>query len=251
LKPCGQSVEVLSAFVDGELAEAEKLALRRHLEGCSECAHRVAALEALKRAVARSSEVHPLPRTLKEALRVPPRRRRRWIIRAVSALEASVALFVGAALWTSRSASGPRPEASLLEDLIKDHRRYAGVPNAVEYATGDRSVLARWFSSHLGYEITLPEVADARVVGGRTCSLRGRKAALAFYEFPSAGGWMSVYAMPAGTLPPSDRAELTRSAGPNSEGCSDYGGDYRLCFRPEGTIEIVSVEPKRDGAPDA
>ena len=254
MKRCGQSLEVLSAFVDGELAEAEELAVRRHLEGCGECAHRIAALDALKRAVARSSELHPLPRTLKESLRVPPRRRHRWVVGVFATLAAAVALLIGAALWISRGASGPRPEPSLLDDLVKDHRRYARSPNAVEYATGDRNLLARWFSSHLGYPIRLPELADARVVGGRTCSLRGHKAALAFYEFPNGGGWISVYAMPAGTLPPNERAELMRSAGPgpaNSEVCRDHGNDYRLCFRPEGNLEIVMVEPKRDGAPDA
>ena len=72
MMPCTKTFEDLSAFVDGEMAPEEELALRRHLDTCISCQGAMKTLSALKETVARTAEVHPLPRSLRGTLPVHP-----------------------------------------------------------------------------------------------------------------------------------------------------------------------------------
>jgi negative regulator of sigma E activity len=64
--------EQLSAFLDGELSEGERIALERHLQGCAACQHALAELRQV-RALLRALPVPALPRafTLPESGAVP------------------------------------------------------------------------------------------------------------------------------------------------------------------------------------
>jgi len=72
MTPCTKTLEDLSAFIDGELAPEEELALRRHLDACSSCQQMTQIFSALKETVTRTAEVYPLPPTLRIALHVRP-----------------------------------------------------------------------------------------------------------------------------------------------------------------------------------
>src|SRR5258708_34162490 len=73
--------EQLSAFLDGELSEGERIALERHLQGCAACQRSLAELRQV-RALLRTLPVPALPRSftlpdsgaVPETPRPPPRR---------------------------------------------------------------------------------------------------------------------------------------------------------------------------------
>ncbi len=245
-------LEVLSSFVDGELGDSDELELRRHLETCAECQRRIAVLEGLKRAVASAAEIHPLPGSLKEALTLPAGQRSRPLAGSIllGVTGCAAAIVFGAALWMWPLAPNGRATAPLVDELMRDHLRYAISSNELEYATGDLELLARWFTDHLGYRVNLPQLANSRIVGGRRCAIAGRRVALALYEQGRDGRRISVYVLPAGTLSASDRSAFHEPGKQTGARCCEREGAYRVCLQPETALETVWVEP-RDGAPPA
>jgi anti-sigma factor RsiW len=63
---CDYPFEMLSAYVDGQLATGEELKVGRHLDDCAHCRELLESLPALNEAVASTGEVHPVPHSLRE-----------------------------------------------------------------------------------------------------------------------------------------------------------------------------------------
>ena len=83
--PCPHALEDLSAYIDGELKPEEHHVLRRHLGTCRSCQYTITALMTLKEALSHTSDMYPLPPTLRTVLRVPslPSRRTSCSFRAL------------------------------------------------------------------------------------------------------------------------------------------------------------------------
>jgi hypothetical protein len=55
---------------------------------------------------------------------------------------------------------------------------------------------------------------------------------------------MSVFVMPAGTLPAAERERLRKEAAGEAGDCLDFSGGYRLCFSTSGDTEVVTIETR-------
>ena len=62
---CDEVRPRLEAYVDGELAEAERMQLRDHLADCPECGPEVVALEHLRDGIRQSAPVYRAPEALR------------------------------------------------------------------------------------------------------------------------------------------------------------------------------------------
>ena len=227
MTPCAMSFERLNEYVDGALAAADELDVRRHLDVCPACRASVETLLGLKEAVAASAEVRPVPHTLRERLGTvgPPRARGlRPRLRRAVALAAGVLIALAAARWTlgPRHAAGDR----VSEALVADHLHFLQVPDAVEVASDDPERVAAWFGDKLAFPVRLPRLESASLLGGRLCSLWGHKVALAFYE--ARGRRLSLFVADDATFP---------SAG----GCRTGLGDYRVCLVPAAGTMLAMV----------
>jgi anti-sigma factor RsiW len=238
MTPCAARFEALNAYVDGELRPAEELDLRRHLDVCESCRAQVDGLLALKDAVAGSAEVRPVPHTLRERLGSidQPRVRRWWGgLGALAALAAAALVVVGLTRLTDRARQA-EPDR-VIEALIADHLHFLQVEDAVELASNDPAEIAAWFAGKVPFPVHVPALRSATLLGGRLCSLWGKKVALTFYEVE--GGRISLFVADPATVP------SRRQPAP---GCTDALGNYRVCFIPTSATLLAMVADKHHTA---
>lgn len=233
---CPASFEELSAFADAELDAARELELRRHLDGCARCRAHVAALQQLKVVIGQRAVDEPLPPALARAVRAGdshPRRRsmRRWLGGAVAALAAAAMLVA----WLPRAAK-PDPFTTA---LVADHIHYAHNPERLEVSESDPLALQRWFASRLPFDPPLPQIPGAHVVGGRLCTLRGNRLALAFFD--KDGESLSIFVGDADALTPD--ADRAWSVADSEHRCSDAMSGYRVCYDRRGRVATAVVGP--------
>jgi anti-sigma factor RsiW len=231
---CPVPFEELSAFADGELEAARELDLRRHLDGCARCRAQVAALQQLKVMVGQRAGDEPVPPAISRAVRLgdsqPRRRPPRWLLGA-AALAAAVMLVA----WPP---GAPKPDP-FTTALVADHIHYAHNPERLEVSESDPQALERWFASRLPFDPQLPEIPGAHVVGGRLCTLRGNRLALAFFD--KEGESLSIFVGDAsGLTPDADRAW---SAADREDRCSEALSGYRVCYDRRGRVVTAVVGP--------
>ncbi len=237
MNACAMELARLSAYVDGELAPAEELGLRRHLDTCGACARTVETLLALKEAIATSGEVHPVPHTLRERLAalVQPRRRlSRTRLVGAAALVALLLLVAGLARWVLRPAA---PGERVAEALVADHLHFLQVPDALEVVSDDPEQIAAWFADKVSFTVRVPRLPGATLLGGRFCSLWGHEVALAFYQ--AQGRRLSLFVTEPATF----------SAGPPPAGCVSGLGGYQVCLVPAApTVFAMVADAKQTAA---
>jgi anti-sigma factor RsiW len=230
---CELPLEMLSAYVDGQLETDDELQVRRHLDGCAQCRDLLEGLSALNDAAASTSEVHPLPHSLRERLnRLGASRERHsggwfWTIPALAAV-----VFLALALVRSSQRSNANAVDQLALALVEDHARYLEIPDGIQVASDDPAQVSASFRSRLGFSATLPQLSNTDLLGGRFCWLQGHKALLAFYR--SDGKRLSVFVL--------DREDLARNH-LQTEGCRIVGG-YRVCLFPRNAEVIAMVAQK-------
>lgn len=235
---CPASFEELSAFADGEIEAAGELELRRHLDGCARCRAQVAALQQLKIAIGQRTVDEPVPAAISRAVRAgdshPRRRSARWLGGALAAAAAAAAAAALLLAWLPRAKPDPFTTA-----LIADHIHYTRNPERLEVSESDPQILQRWFASRLPFDPPLPRIPGARVVGGRLCTLRGNRLALAFFE--KEGESLSIFVGNADALTPD--ANRAWSAADTGQRCSDAMSGYRVCYERRGNVVTAVVGP--------
>src|SRR5271165_4665590 len=82
---CDEVRPRLDAYIDDELAEAERAQLRDHLVDCPECGPEAAALERLRDGIRQAAPVHRAPEALLSRIRFELRREATATARAARA----------------------------------------------------------------------------------------------------------------------------------------------------------------------
>lgn len=168
--------EMLSAGADGALAAHELHSVQGHLAGCARCRALRAELVLLKASVREGAEAPPASEALKVRLATIVARRRSF--RRAATVSAAMVGAVAAVVILTR-----RAPPDLAAQLVGDHvlMTLEGA-KPLEVRDDDPSRIERWFEGRLDFALRIPRLPDARIVGGRVCSIAGRRAALAFYE---------------------------------------------------------------------
>ncbi len=217
---CPGHLEQISAFVDGELGLEGEIALRRHLDGCDQCAAWRAQLEALSRRVASCVGRERAPRALAEQialLRQPPAWR-------------SPALAVGAAGLLAGVILSGRADEDRASVLIEDHHRLVSGATALSVASSNPREVADELGLQLPFRVAVADVEGAEIRGGHACSLPGGPAAYLQYE--RGGERVSVFVSPARPAP---------HGAPDREVCDQVAGESVCTFTgPRETVAIVA-----------
>jgi anti-sigma factor RsiW len=191
-------LESLSAEVDGALPEPQRSRLRGHLALCETCREGRTRLVALKAAVRGSQpDQHPSPR-LRERLEAlappgpearPSGSRRLAIAVAMTAASAGALSFV--ASMVARRPAGDGLASHLVDDHINNALRH---DKPLHIVSADPAEVERWFSGNVDFAVSLPRLPGATLVGGRTCTIAGRRVALTFYDIRERR--VSLFVMP-------------------------------------------------------
>jgi anti-sigma factor RsiW len=222
---CDRIAELLSPHVDGELAPAERSEVDAHLAGCTSCSGQVASVRGLKHAIARLASREEPPGAVRsriESFRFKtPGLRAAWHRRLV-AVAAAVALLAAAAYTIRRHQSST---LRLGDELVSDYLRSLPEVRPVEVASNDPREVIRFFSGKTPFVPVVPALPSARLVGGRLCTVAGRRVELLFYTHGASGQNFSIFVC--------DHAV-------GDLGCREHRG-HHVCSRRFGNLTVLAV----------
>lgn len=220
---CQQTAELLSSYVDGELVPADRAEIDVHLAECTSCLAQVESARCLKHAVARLAGSEAPPDAVRArigALRFRnPTPSYRW---RLLALTAAVGLLTFA-VYAIRRHQSPAP--LLGEELVSDYLHSLPEVRPPEVASDDPSEVIRFFSGKTPFAPVVPTVPAAQLVGGRLCSIAGRRVELLFYVHDESRRSVALFV--------SDHSI-------GEAGCREYRG-YPVCSRRFGALTVLAV----------
>ena len=248
MTPCAKPLEELSAYLDGELSPEEERAIQRHLITCTSCQEKVKAFATLEEAVIRSAETALVPQTLHGYVSAlsQPSPRSFWGFSRVVKMGLAFALIlvvVGLASWWWQQHGAESGPEAIAQALVADHIHYLQELDALEIASADPTTIAEWFHERVPFPVQIPHLHEGRLLGGRLCTLLGRKAALVLYE--RGGKRLSLFTLAADAVPGEEKAQR-HLANADQPHCLRPLGKYALCFigSEKAVRAIVGEEPE-------
>ena len=178
---CDEVRPQLDAYVDGELAEAERVLLHEHLADCPECGPEAAALERLRAAIRRSAPNYRAPDALRSRIRFALRREAAAGARAATpapgwlAYAASILLAVAIGSGGTLLITGERQEDAVANELIDDHLRSLLGNHLTDVASSDQHTVKPWFAGRSDVSPPAVDLAGEGfpLVGGRLDLIAG------------------------------------------------------------------------------
>src|ERR1700730_13143024 len=180
----------LEAYLDGELAEAERALLRDHLAGCGDCGPAAAALERLRDGIRQSAPIYRAPENLRSQIRFALRREAGagapaalraagWLAYAASILLAVVVGSGGTFLML-----GDRQEDAIASQAIDSHLRSLLGTHLTDVASSYQHTAKPWFAGRS--ELSPPAVDLSAegfpLVGGRLDLIAGKPVPALVYK---------------------------------------------------------------------
>ena len=201
-------LEILSAWYDGEATSEEIARASVHLTGCARCEATLVDFRRVRAAF--RGRATPLAR---------PAPRRRWAVR----LGAAVALAAAAVLVWVRSWQDP---TGLAQELEARHLMAFSRTPACEFHSSDPATVGHWLAENVGYEVKVPTMPDAELLGARQCALRGGTIASVLYRRGSEG--VTLFLPREGTTIAGETDRLARKDG----GCVVGRLGLAVCAEP-------------------
>jgi hypothetical protein len=105
--------------------------------------------------------------------------------------------------------SSNKASLSLASRLAEDHLR--NIPDSVQISSSDPKTIEDWFKNKVDFAVLVPELSNARLVGGRLCHLDNNRIALLFYQ--KGGKPISLFVMDESYLDrySQDKLEILRN----------------------------------------
>ena len=212
---CDEAHPRLDAYLDGELGEAERAALRQHVEICASCGPEAAALERLRDGIRRSAPDYPAPAALRSQIRASLRREGSSgsaVMRAPGWLAFAASILIAVAVGSGGTwlISGERQQDTIANEVIDSHLRSLLADHLTDVASSDKHTVKPWFAGRT--ELSPPGVDLAAqgfpLVGGRLDLIAGKPVPALVYR--AGKHVINVFVLPAG---PPDHAETVTRRG--------------------------------------
>jgi anti-sigma factor RsiW len=193
----------LDAYLDGEVAEAERALLHAHVAGCAECGPESAALQRLRDDIRQVAPVYRAPEALRRQLRSTLRREAAanaptalrapgWLAYAASILIAVAVGSGGTVLLT-----GERQSDTIANELIDSHLRSLLGSHLTDVASSDKHTVKPWFAGRT--DLSPPGVdlvtEGFPLIGGRLDLIQGKPVPALVYR--AGKHIVNVFVLPA------------------------------------------------------
>jgi anti-sigma factor RsiW len=213
-----QWVEILSAWQDGEATDDEVVRVGAHLEGCARCRTAQAGFEQLHEAF-RPLRVGSVPRLATHA--VPRPWTRSPGPRRPLALAGALAAALAVVLWSSH-----RDAAALADELEARHLTAFARSAPCDFTSSDPAAVRAWVAGNVGYDVEVPVVPGARLLGARRCTVHGGVTASLLYRRGDEP--LSLFLPRAGSPAETEAVQLSRVR----SGCTVGRLGAAVCARP-------------------
>ena len=211
---CDEVRPRLEAYLDGELAETERPALRDHLQSCPDCGPEATAIERLRDEIRSSAPVYRAPDELRSQIRFALRREAAASAPAASrapgwlAYAASILLAAAVGSGGTFVLVGERQTDTMATEIIDSHLRSLLGTHLTDVASSDQHTVKPWFAGRT--DLSPPAVdlgaEGFPLVGGRLDLIAGKPVPALVYKRRQ--HVISLFVLPAS---PADRsADLTR-----------------------------------------
>jgi anti-sigma factor RsiW len=213
--------ELITAYADGELDQAQRETTQHHLAECAACAAALASLTALKSAMRADALLFNAPGELakridslidktvgpvSKAQPAKPTFTPKWLPTSLAA-GLLLAGAIAAYLYFT-----PSTRERLDADAVAAHQRALSTNHLVDIATNDPQKLSAWFGSNSGFAPMIPNQVPQTMtlLGGRLDTLDGtRVAALVFRD---GANLAEVFQWPASQTPDGPSSESKGNA---------------------------------------
>jgi anti-sigma factor RsiW len=200
---CEEVRPLLDAYLDGEVAEAERTLVRDHIEDCAECGPEAAALERFRDGIRRAAPVYRAPQALRSSVRSAVRREaaaaRPAAMRASGwlAYAASILLAVAVGSGGTFLLTGERQENTVANEVIDSHLRSLLGDHLTDVASSDKHTVKPWFAGRT--DLSPPGVDLATegfpLIGGRLDLIQGKPVPALVYR--AGKHIINVFVLPA------------------------------------------------------
>ena len=180
----------LEAYLDGEIAEAERTLLREHLALCADCGPEAAALERLRDGIRQSAPHYRAPEALRSQIRFALRREMAasspavWRAPNWLAYAASILLAVAVGAGGTFAIVGERQEDTIAAEIIDSHLRSLLGTHLTDVASSDQHTVKPWFAGRS--DLSPPAVDLGKegfpLIGGRLDLIAGKPVPALVYK---------------------------------------------------------------------
>lgn len=186
---CDEVHPRLDAYLDGELAEAERAPLRDHLQSCPDCGPEAAALGRLRDGIRRSAPAYRAPEALRSQIRFALRREAAPGVPASHApgwlaYAASILLAVAIGSGGTFVMLGERQPDTVSSEILDSHLRALLGTHLTDVASSDQHTVKPWFAGRT--DLSPPAVDLAAdgfpLVGGRLELIAGKPVPALVYK---------------------------------------------------------------------
>jgi anti-sigma factor (TIGR02949 family) len=188
---CGNTQELLSAFVDGELSPRQATEVAEHLAMCEACSHEydmvLKTVQILRAELAPSPAPDVLRARIQSTLREQPPARLSVVRpepsipwRAIAAV-LMIAVSSSALTWIVTNRRSAEPE--LRDEVLASHIRSLMPDHLTDVRSNDQHNVKPWFNGRLDFSPAVPRLDDAGfpLIGGRLDYVHNRPVAVVVY----------------------------------------------------------------------
>jgi len=223
-------MEILSACQDGEATAAEVAEVQAHLVGCARCQKSRETFQRIHQAFGElrlDADSAPLPAP-RPSLASGLRTRRRWPVLTAGALAAATLV---ALVWVPL----PRHGSGLADELEARHLTAFARAAPCEFSSSDPAAVRAWVASNLGYNVEVPTIPDATLLGARRCTVHGGVTASLLYRRGEEA--LSLFLPRAGTAIETEATRMSRVR----SGCTVGRLGAAVCARP-GLFAVAETQ---------
>lgn len=186
---CNEAMQLLDAYVDGELDLTRQLDMETHLADCASCKEAAERIAHQRLIVRMNMPVYKAPPKLRSKIRATIRKEAKVPFEWLTVYDRSLAyaaafIVLSCALAWTWFTFAPAKDNQLIAEAVSNHSRSLMVSHLVDCASADQHTVRPWFNGKLDYSPPVVDLAQAgyALVGGRIDILEKRPVAAIVYQ---------------------------------------------------------------------